>query len=344
MKKTYTRCSASLFIGLLSLHTLSSCVNTGQKLGIYPTNEIRETRRELARQTHMLMHTPPNHREYPKCRYCKPWYAKPLYQATGITTGLVGAGLLYYLLSAPDHMEGTAANAKTALASTVGTGVANMTNTTLASIGQAAATVAAVTTTTLLPTAGLITSLRPNGWNSNSSVATSFIPDHSTTPITKQPEEWVTKGGASDRVKDPMFLDHQIISDLNKSFSAARIQYWLDNGLNIDAKDDVGRNLLMVAAAKGNLESVQFIIEKGVNVHEQDKTGNTALHYVACNIDKIHNINAIEPIVKDLLKHGIDPCIKNQKGKKAIDYIFNAKENTIKDKVKTLLSKASEKC
>ncbi|WP_243517334.1 hypothetical protein [Candidatus Cardinium sp. cBcalN1] len=33
MKKTYTRCRVGLFAGLLALNTLSSCVNTKQKLG-----------------------------------------------------------------------------------------------------------------------------------------------------------------------------------------------------------------------------------------------------------------------------------------------------------------------
>lgn len=380
MKKTYTRCSASLFIGLLSLHTLSSCVNTGQTLGIIEKYKDKKLKRALDKQDHALIHTkgqldeychyckpiihesthiPKSHSMYPNCRHCKPWYTKTLYQAaTGITTtALVGAGLFYYYMpSTSDLMEGTAANATTALASTVGTAVANMTNTTLASIGQTAATVAAVTTTTLLPTAGLIASLRPNGWNSNSSVATSLIPEGFTTPMSNTPTEagssiinatHIPGGHAMDTTKSsnikPIELSHKVMDDIIKNnFSKERIEYWVANGLSIDASDANGISLLMAAVRKEKEEAVKFIISQKADVNAQDNHGNTALLY-AIHTNKKTGKKSISDtskrIVDYLIKNKANPCIKN-----IYDASFASDIESLSDAYSKKLLEAMQRC
>ena len=112
--------------------------------------------------------------------------------------------------------------------------------------------------------------------------------------------------------------------------------------LNIDARNTVDENPLMMAALKGHTELVQLLISKGADVN---KTGWAPLHYAAtfghlqimqmlldahAYIDA-ESPNASTPLmmaaqygtpsaVKLLLEAGADPLIKNQLGLTAIDF------------------------
>ena len=69
------------------------------------------------------------------------------------------------------------------------------------------------------------------------------------------------------------------------------------------------------AADRGDVEIIEFLLEKGSDVNSQDSEGQSALHY-ACSVGH-------EPAIKILLKHKINLEIKDSDGQTAMDLIEN---------------------
>ena len=55
------------------------------------------------------------------------------------------------------------------------------------------------------------------------------------------------------------------------------VQYLVENGANINAKNDSGSTALMIASYEGKFEVVEYLIEKGANVNAKNNDGLTAL-------------------------------------------------------------------
>ncbi|WP_419241683.1 ankyrin repeat domain-containing protein [Cardinium endosymbiont of Nabis limbatus] len=101
-----------------------------------------------------------------------------------------------------------------------------------------------------------------------------FVPDGKSS-------DWATDAELDDRVtlQHAMVLDDRILRDLKANdFSTKRVEYWLAKGLNINAKDRQNRTLLMHAVSYSNKVVVQFIIDKGADVNARAMHGDTALH------------------------------------------------------------------
>lgn len=75
----------------------------------------------------------------------------------------------------------------------------------------------------------------------------------------------------------------------------------------LNVKDeDHGNVPLHIAASKGNIEMIQYLVRKGASLNIQDVYGNTALHYA---LDKSNN-----DIAFYLLKNGCDVNISDYRG------------------------------
>ena len=75
----------------------------------------------------------------------------------------------------------------------------------------------------------------------------------------------------------------------------------------INVKDEEHGNVpLHIAASKGNMEMVHYLVRKGASLNVQDVYGNTPLHYA---LDKNNNEVAFY-----LLKHGCDVNISDYRG------------------------------
>ena len=55
------------------------------------------------------------------------------------------------------------------------------------------------------------------------------------------------------------------------------VQLLLENGANIEARDQRGETALMMAIRKDDLEMVQLLLEHGANIEARDQRGETAL-------------------------------------------------------------------
>lgn len=147
---------------------------------------------------------------------------------------------------------------------------------------------------------------------------------------------------------------------LFNNFSKDKIITLLDLGVNIQASDDHGINLLGLAIKDGDLEALDFLSENFTwNTNLRDKYGNTAIHHlmeVSCTADykpdyirkkcnngyKFGNTQAERTLIEKKLallteKAKIDPCLRNTFDKMASCYAKT-------DDIKQIAEKAESRC
>lgn len=85
-------------------------------------------------------------------------------------------------------------------------------------------------------------------------------------------------------------------------------------------KDKFGFSSIHYAADGEEEEILQFLLENGVDVNDKNDDGNTPLHCLAANGEEA------EEIIKILLENGADKTIINNNGETALD-IAKARED-----------------
>ena len=109
------------------------------------------------------------------------------------------------------------------------------------------------------------------------------------------------------------------------------VQYLLEKGANIEAKNKFEETPLHIACQYGQLPVVQYFIEKGVNIEEKDKDQQTPLHF-AC-------FNGSLPVVQYLIETGANMGAKDSESKTPL---FYACENGHLPVVQYLISKGDK--
>jgi ankyrin repeat protein len=86
------------------------------------------------------------------------------------------------------------------------------------------------------------------------------------------------------------------------------VEFLLDNGANINAKNNRGENVLRCACEHYGIEDIiKLLIEKGADINMKDNKGRTALK-AACETEDL-------PVVKLLIENGANVNIKDIYGK-----------------------------
>ncbi|RYH28339.1 ankyrin repeat domain-containing protein [archaeon] len=108
------------------------------------------------------------------------------------------------------------------------------------------------------------------------------------------------------------------VPSLDTVFSQARngrikrVEESLNLGFPIDAEDEKGTTLLLVAAQNSNKRLAEMLILRGASINHQNSQGNTALHYAL----------AFDPegaLGEYLIEHGADDTLENVEGLTAYD-------------------------
>jgi ankyrin repeat protein len=82
------------------------------------------------------------------------------------------------------------------------------------------------------------------------------------------------------------------------------VEFLLDNGANINAKNNRGENVLRYACEHYGIEDIiKLLIEKGADINMKDNKGRTALK-AACEIEDL-------PVVKLLIENGANAKYEN---------------------------------
>jgi len=113
----------------------------------------------------------------------------------------------------------------------------------------------------------------------------------------------------SHTIKLSDFLTPPMIAQLKPRFEPQKeqcVNYLIDNGADIRAKDKKGITILTHAARTGNLNVVKNLVGNGANVHVKSPRGVTALYAAA--------INGHNDIVEFLISRGADIDVKLNDG------------------------------
>ncbi len=103
------------------------------------------------------------------------------------------------------------------------------------------------------------------------------------------------------------------VPSLDTVFSQARngrikrVEESLNLGFPIDAEDEKGNTLLLIACQNRNKRLVEMLLLRGASINHQNALGNTALHYaIAFDTDGV--------LGEYLIEHGADDTIENING------------------------------
>ena len=97
-----------------------------------------------------------------------------------------------------------------------------------------------------------------------------------------------------------------------KTGNIERMEKSLEQGVDIDMKNEAGSTALMIAAYSRQDEAVEFLCKKGANLNIQNNNGATALIHAA-----YYNIYDVAEI---LVRYGADKTIEDRYGNTALDY------------------------
>lgn len=101
------------------------------------------------------------------------------------------------------------------------------------------------------------------------------------------------------------------------------IESLLDQGANINGKDEYGDTALIKASRNGRTETVRFILDKGADVNLADKNFATPLIHAACS--------GWTDIVEILSNSGADLGARDSAGKTAEDWAIFSSHHSIKE-------------
>ncbi len=112
-----------------------------------------------------------------------------------------------------------------------------------------------------------------------------------------------------------------ILLDAASAGKTDMVKSFLDNGANIEVRNDAGATPLIFASAKGQKEVVALLLERGANVNARTSTGITPLMGAAAG--------GYAEVVKLLLAKGADVSAKDQQGRTAFSMAEAAGESQV---------------
>ena len=75
------------------------------------------------------------------------------------------------------------------------------------------------------------------------------------------------------------------------------VEILLDRGIDINSKDNNDNTALHLAAIKGNINIVEILLDRGIDINSKGNDGRTALHWAASN----GNMNIVEILLLSLI-------------------------------------------
>ncbi len=91
-----------------------------------------------------------------------------------------------------------------------------------------------------------------------------------------------------------------------------RVEESLNMGFPIDAEDEKGNTLLLVACQNSNKRLAEMLLVRGAAINHQNAQGNTALHFALA-------FDGDGALGEYLIEHGADDTIDNVEGLTAYD-------------------------
>ena len=118
---------------------------------------------------------------------------------------------------------------------------------------------------------------------------------------------------AMEKSREEQKLNRALFKSIKRNDVDA-VKKLLDDGADLDARDDTGKTPLMAASHSKYTDACKFLLEMAADVNQQSDSGSTALMLAA--------IDGHADIVKLLLDAGADVALQNYKGWTALTCAF----------------------
>lgn len=88
------------------------------------------------------------------------------------------------------------------------------------------------------------------------------------------------------------------------------MEYELENGLDVNVRDHIGRTALMVAVVHKRPEVVRFLLDQDANPYARDNRGWDTLEYVFHFVDYFPPEESADKEIRDLLDRYGNACVR----------------------------------
>jgi ankyrin repeat protein len=159
--------------------------------------------------------------------------------------------------------------------------------------------------------------------------------DDSVSPLSDIMQRWREALDKKGRVPFEAFPDDPIRAAYRGDVEAMR--RFLDDGFPVNAGNEVGYTALMGAARGESLDMIRFLLSRGAQAARADKRGFTALHWAVAQ--RAHDSSSQVACLRALLEAGADPNAQNEDG---IAPLMNAAGFGCVDSVRELLRRGAD--
>lgn len=127
--------------------------------------------------------------------------------------------------------------------------------------------------------------------------------------------------------ENPQYRFWSILEGPLKTMDFKSLEFWLSHGADINMQNPYGsfagntpiNNFTVEILLPISTHIIMFLLEQSADVNTQTKGGNTALFNVTANEREIRHSGG--KIIKELLKRGASPYVKNKDGFSLQDYL-----------------------
>lgn len=110
------------------------------------------------------------------------------------------------------------------------------------------------------------------------------------------------------------------------------VKEYLNEGIDVDVRDEFLRTPLIYASSYGNIDIVEELISRGVDLDATDFSGISALFIVLLFSSEGNDLS----IAKRLIIGGANYELKDESGSKIMDYVCNLKKQEMRDYIDSL--------
>ena len=170
-----------------------------------------------------------------------------------------------------------------------------------------------------------------------------LLVDHGADVYAKANNGWTVLHSAALNARAEVLLSNAVV---NRAFhfkgNLEVVQWLVEHGADVNAKDNNGCTVLHSAVANGNLEVINYLVKHGADLNAKDNNGRTVLHYTA-SIVKMITLRSLaklgigftkalkrhEELIQWLVDRGQDINAKDNYGMTILHYAWTFRINKL---------------
>ena len=117
------------------------------------------------------------------------------------------------------------------------------------------------------------------------------------------------------------------------------VEYLLDRGANIEAKELFGDTALLKAAHFGQKAEVECLIDRGADIEARNDYGETPILTACRSVNENRMKSKIVPTIKLLCCRGANVSVQDKKGYSSLKYAREVKDSDVQEELIRVLEK-----